>query len=51
MSAKLEEVNGEKRELTSLCQQAQKEHLVWENEHEKVRMDHDKTIRERDSLR
>jgi len=51
VSAKLEQVNGEKREMQSLYQKLQKEHGLWEDENERVRMDSDKLAKERDNLR
>lgn len=51
ISTKLEQVSGEKREIQYLYQKMQKEHDLWEDENERVRMDSDKLTKERDNLR
>ncbi|ODN04969.1 hypothetical protein Ocin01_01709, partial [Orchesella cincta] len=51
VTAKLEQVSTEKRDLQTHCQKIQKEHQTREDETEKVRIDTEKIVKERDNLR
>ncbi|CAG7815249.1 unnamed protein product [Allacma fusca] len=51
VTAKLEQVSAEKRDVQCLCQKLQKEHQLWEDETEKFRLDTDKLAKERDNLK
>jgi predicted nuclease with TOPRIM domain len=51
VSAKLEQVNGEKRDLALHVQKLQKDHKFWEEETEKARAESDRVGKDRDNLR
>lgn len=51
VTAKLEQIAVEKRDLQTHCQKLQKDHQTRDDESEKVRIDSEKVVKERDNLR